>query len=305
MRQTIDRRVALRLFAGGAAACAAPAFAQTGAPLTRTIPSSGEAIPLVGLGSWITFNVGNDPAARDVLRGGDARILRGRRTHDRFLADVRLLAAGDRLRPRRSSAAANVFSADKVWISSGARGPAQIEASRAYWGVPHFDLLQVHNLLAWEEHLPTLFAMKAAGRLRYVGITTSEGRRHDDFEKIMRSAPARFRAGHLQHPRPRGRATHPAARARARHRGDRQPAVPRGRADQEVERKPLPPLRRRYRRDDLGAVHPQVHHLASGGDLRDPGDDARRSCAGERWRCARSAAGRRDARAHRRAVEKL
>jgi diketogulonate reductase-like aldo/keto reductase len=53
--------------------------------------------------------------------------------------------------------------------------------------VPRFDLLQVHNLLSWEEHLRTLLAMKAAGRLRYVGITTSEGRRHSEVERIMRA----------------------------------------------------------------------------------------------------------------------
>jgi len=58
--------------------------------------------------------------------------------------------------------------------------------------VPRFDLLQVHNLLAWQEHLPTLFAMKAEGRLRYVGITTSEGRRHSEFEQIMRTQPLDF-----------------------------------------------------------------------------------------------------------------
>jgi diketogulonate reductase-like aldo/keto reductase len=85
-----------------------------------------------------------------------------------------------------------VFSADKVWISSGGAGPAQIEQSRRLWGVPRFDLLQVHNLLAWEAHLETLFAMKAEGRLRYVGITTSEGRRHDLVERIMRTQPLDF-----------------------------------------------------------------------------------------------------------------
>ena len=87
---------------------------------------------------------------------------------------------------------APVFSADKVWIGSGARGPGQIEASRSAWNVARFDLLQVHNLLAWEAHLETLFAMKAAGTLRYVGITTSEGRRHAEFERIMRSQPLDF-----------------------------------------------------------------------------------------------------------------
>ncbi|RYY67110.1 MAG: aldo/keto reductase, partial [Comamonadaceae bacterium] len=72
-----------------------------------------------------------------------------------------------------------------VWTSGD--GPAQIEASRRHWQVPRFDLLQVHNLLAWEKQLPLLQEMKAAGRLRYVGITTSEGRRHRDFEQVMRS----------------------------------------------------------------------------------------------------------------------
>ena len=77
-----------------------------------------------------------------------------------------------------------LFSADKVWTSSA--GAAQIEASRQLWRVPRFDLLQVHNLLAWQEQLPLLQAMKAARQLRYVGITTSEGRRHREMEQIMR-----------------------------------------------------------------------------------------------------------------------
>ncbi len=77
-----------------------------------------------------------------------------------------------------------LISAEKVWTSSD--GPAQIRQSQALWQVPRFDLLQVHNLLAWQEHLPMLQAMKAARQLRYVGITTSEGRRHADFEAIMR-----------------------------------------------------------------------------------------------------------------------
>jgi len=85
-----------------------------------------------------------------------------------------------------------VFAADKVWTGSGARGPAQIEASRRLWNIARFDLLQVHNLLAWEEHLPTLFAMKSAGRLRYVGVTTSEGRRHRELEAILARQPLDF-----------------------------------------------------------------------------------------------------------------
>jgi diketogulonate reductase-like aldo/keto reductase len=170
---------------------AAPAFAQQAPLLTRTIPSTGEAIPPVGLGTWITFNVGNDREARasctEVMRAFFAA--GGRMIDSSPMYGSSQSVIGEGLKKIGN---ANVFSADKVWTSSPSRGPTQIEASRKYWGVPKFDLLQVHNLVSWEEHLRTLFAMKAAGQLRYVGITTSEGRRHGDFEKIMRAHPLDF-----------------------------------------------------------------------------------------------------------------
>ena len=86
----------------------------------------------------------------------------------------------------------DLFAADKVWISGGDEGRAQMEKSRQLWGIPRFDLMQVHNLLSWEEHLPILFAMKASGQLRNVGITTSHGRRHDEMERIMKNQPLDF-----------------------------------------------------------------------------------------------------------------
>ncbi len=59
-------------------------------------------------------------------------------------------------------------------------------------GVPRFDLVQVHNLVDWQQHLETLTGHKAAGKVRYVGVTTSEGRRHDLLEEIMRTQPLDF-----------------------------------------------------------------------------------------------------------------
>ena len=182
------RRNALRALAAAGAAAFWPslAAAQRGTILTRPIPSSGEAMPVVGLGSWITFNVGNDRVARDacaeVMRAFFAAGGRMIDSSPMYGSSQEVIGYGlERLgRPPR------LFSAEKVWISSGARGREQIERSRRYWNVPRFDLVQVHNLLAWREHLPTLAAMKAAGELRYVGITTSEGRRHRDIEDIMR-----------------------------------------------------------------------------------------------------------------------
>lgn len=153
-------------------------------PLSKPIPSSGEQIPVIGLGSWITFNVGNDRPARahcaEVMRHFfDAG---GRLIDSSPMYGSSQGVIGDGL--QQLSAQRHVFSADKVWTASA--GAAQIEASRQLWRVPRFDLLQVHNLLAWQEQLPLLQAMKAAGRLRYVGITTSEGRRHREMEQIMR-----------------------------------------------------------------------------------------------------------------------
>lgn len=169
-----------------------PARAQAAPPSTRKIPSSGEAIPLVGLGTWITFNVGRDPAGRlaavEVMRAFfDSG---GRLIDSSPMYGSSQEVVGGGLATLR--AASRVFSADKVWIGAGARGPAQVEESRRLWQVPRFDLLQVHNLLAWQEHLPMLMAMKAAGRVRHVGITTSEGRRHDEIERIMRAHPIDF-----------------------------------------------------------------------------------------------------------------
>ncbi|WP_287065399.1 aldo/keto reductase [Mesorhizobium sp.] len=157
----------------------------------RAVPSSGEMLPAVGLGTWITFNVGDDPVLRDECAEVMAAF---------FAAGGRMIDSS----PMYGSSQPVIgygleklgrpeapFSAEKVWTSS-ADGPAQIEQSRRFWGVPRFDLIQVHNLVAWETHLETLFAMKADGRIRYVGITTSEGRRHDLFEQIMRAHPLDF-----------------------------------------------------------------------------------------------------------------
>jgi diketogulonate reductase-like aldo/keto reductase len=183
----------------GAAAAAAtagllPAVAlgQPSGPAMRAIPSSGETIPAVGLGTWITFNVGDDPALRnecaDVMAAFFAAGGRMIDSSPMYGSSQPVIGYGlERLgRPKA------LFSAEKVWTSSGENGPAQIERSRRFWGVDRFDLLQIHNLLAWEAHLRMLLEMKSAGKLRYVGITTSEGRRHDLFEEVMRSQPLDF-----------------------------------------------------------------------------------------------------------------
>jgi diketogulonate reductase-like aldo/keto reductase len=192
---TLTRRALLgSVAAAGAVSVLRPLnpAARPAPMLTRPIPSTGEKLPLVGLGSWITFNVGDDVVGRDscaeVIRAffqGGGRLID---SSPMYGSSQEVIGYG----LHKLGNVTQLFAADKVWISSAARGPEQIEESRRHWGIPRFDLLQVHNLMSWEEHLPQLFAMKAAGRLRYVGVTTSDGRRHDEIERIMRSQPLDF-----------------------------------------------------------------------------------------------------------------
>jgi diketogulonate reductase-like aldo/keto reductase len=165
---------------------------QPSTPATRPIPSTGEMIPVVGLGTWITFNVGDDRVLRDACKDVMAAFFEaGGRMIDSspmYGSSQPVIGYGLERLGRRDA----LFSAEKVWTSFAENGPAQIERSRRYWGVPRFDLVQVHNLVAWRAHLQTLSKMKAAGQVRYLGITTSEGRRHDLFEEIMRSQSIDF-----------------------------------------------------------------------------------------------------------------
>jgi diketogulonate reductase-like aldo/keto reductase len=168
----------------------APATPAQQVPLTRRIPSSGETLPAVGLGTWITFNVGRDPPARaQRVQVMQAFFDAGGRVIDSSpMYGSSQGVVGEGL--QRLNAQPRVFAADKVWTSGD--GAAQIEASRAHWQVPRFDLLQVHNLVAWEKQLAVLQSMKAQGQARHVGITTSEGRRHDEMERLLKTQPLDF-----------------------------------------------------------------------------------------------------------------
>jgi diketogulonate reductase-like aldo/keto reductase len=144
------------------------------------------------MGTWITFNVGRDAVAREdrteVLRtffelgGGmiDSSPMYG--------SSEAVVGYGlERLGYPRG-----LFSATKVWTPSKSEGPGQVADSERLWGVDRLDLEQVHNLVSWRDHLDMLLAMKAEGRIRHVGITTSHGRRHAELERIMRSRPLDF-----------------------------------------------------------------------------------------------------------------
>src|SRR5215472_6805652 len=181
------RRAVLR---GLAAAALLPfwprlSLGQSRVPITRAIPVSGEALPAVGVGSWITFNVPPDTAAASALvpvlatffdRGGamiDSSPMYG------YSESVIGRMLGEVTHPR-------LFSATKIWTVGRALGRAQVERSFQLWGLPRLDLVHVHNLLDWETHLATLKELKAAGRVRYIGTTTSEGNKHDEMERALK-----------------------------------------------------------------------------------------------------------------------
>lgn len=158
----------------------------------RAIPASGERIPPVGMGTWLTFDVGGYPdligRRAQVLRrffelgGGmiDSSPMYG--SSEQVVGEcLKLLGEQDGL-----------FSATKVWTPMRWLGIQQMEQSLERWNLPRFDLMQIHNMLDWETHLETLRDWKSQGRIRYIGITTSHGRRHEAMEAALRREPFDF-----------------------------------------------------------------------------------------------------------------
>ncbi len=158
--------------------------------IVKTVPSSGEALPAVGLGSWITFNVGDDQTGL----GRSTEVMKAF-----FEAGGRLIDSSPMYGSSQSTIGfglnalgrpEGLIAADKVWASGD--GESQIAESTRHWGINQFSLVQVHNLVDWQQHLPMLREMKQAGALRYIGVTTSHGRRHRELENILSSQTIDF-----------------------------------------------------------------------------------------------------------------
>ena len=173
---------------------ASPAAGGAGAsetPILRAIPSSKETLPVIGLGTWQTFDVA-DGATRGPLRhvlrrfaevGGrvvDSSPMYGRA--ERVVGD---LAAELGLRD-------TLFVATKVWTSGRDAGIVQMEESRRRLRTPRLDLMQVHNLVDWRTHLRTLAEWKRAGRVRHVGVTHYTVSAYPELEQVMKSEPLDF-----------------------------------------------------------------------------------------------------------------
>ncbi|HXZ91653.1 MAG TPA: aldo/keto reductase [Burkholderiales bacterium] len=165
-----------------------PTVAQPAATLTmRPIPASGEPLPVVGLGTWQTFDVGGDARARAPLgevlaalaaAGGklvDSSPMYG--TSEEVVGDL-VAALGLRAR---------LFLATKVWTSGRAEGIAQMEQSLRRLRVERLDLMQIHNLVDVATHTRTLEDWKAAGRVRYVGVTHYTSSAYREVERVLKA----------------------------------------------------------------------------------------------------------------------
>lgn len=150
------------------------------------IPSSGEALPPVGLGTSRVFNSvsgGQRAALVEVLdalfAGGtlvDTSPMYG--NSETHLGELLPLAADS----------GNMFCATKVWTDGREAGAKQMRESMEKMGVDRIDLMQVHNLRDWQVHRETMLEMRAEGKFRYLGITTSNPRQFGDFERVMQAA---------------------------------------------------------------------------------------------------------------------
>jgi diketogulonate reductase-like aldo/keto reductase len=160
--------------------------------LTRRIPSSGKVIPVIGLGTWQTFDVGRSPAERATLEqvlstfvqlGGkviDSSPMYGR--SEEVVGDL-----VEKLGVRQQ-----LFIATKVWTSGKARGIEQMEQSMRKLRTRNVELMQVHNLVDVRTHLETLRAWKVEGRVRYIGVTHYTEGSHDDVARLIEQIPVDF-----------------------------------------------------------------------------------------------------------------
>jgi len=184
---SITRRQFIAAGAAIASSLVLPATAgSTSTAIKKAIPKSGELLPVIGMGTSRTFDDSGDPQyialLRDVtqaffdLGGGmiDSSPMYG--SAQQVLGQIL-----PQIDNRQS-----LFAATKVWTRGKQAGEQQMEHSRQLWGINRFDLMQIHNLVDWETHLHTLRRMKAEGKIRYIGITTSHGRFHENLSSILK-----------------------------------------------------------------------------------------------------------------------
>lgn len=167
-------------------------FAASRNKITRVIPSSGESLAIMGLGSSRTFDVSVD----EISKMGLVPVMQAFFDSGGQLIDSSPMygnaesVIGELL--KQCSNKEGLFAATKVWTDGREEGVAQMRRSMERMGVKVMDLIQIHNLRDWEIHIKTLREWKAQGKIRYIGITTSHGRFHGELETILKKVPLDF-----------------------------------------------------------------------------------------------------------------
>jgi diketogulonate reductase-like aldo/keto reductase len=186
----LTRRMALRLLAAAAAAPIRAASAES--LLARRIPSSGELLPALGLGTWRTFDVGAGAVERAPLKEVLVAFvaLGGRVVDSSPMYGTAETVVGDLA--SELGVADKLFLATKVWTTGREAGVGQMEQSFQHLRARRLDLMQIHNLLDWRAQLRTLRDWKAAGRLRYIGVTHYTEGAYDELELVLRAEPLDF-----------------------------------------------------------------------------------------------------------------
>jgi aryl-alcohol dehydrogenase-like predicted oxidoreductase len=160
--------------------------------LRRAIPKSGELLPIVGVGTWLTFDVGTNQEDRAQLTKVLARLFAagGSMIDSSPMYRRAEAVVGDLLASMRARDKA--FLATKVWTEGEAAGRAQMEQSFTRFRTDKIDLMQVHNLVDWQTQLKTMRAWRESGRFRYLGITHYTPAAFDDVERVLKAEPLDF-----------------------------------------------------------------------------------------------------------------
>jgi diketogulonate reductase-like aldo/keto reductase len=182
----------LRLGLGGLAALVTGGAALMAAMIHRPIPRSEESLPVIGLGTWQTFDVGDDPRARAPLEDVVSEFARlsGRVIDSSPMYGTSESVTGDLIKKLQLSD--QLFLATKIWTRGRDAGIRQMEESFKRLRVQRLDLMQVHNLVDWRTHLATLRRWKEQGRVRYIGVTHYTAGAYEDLARVLESEELDF-----------------------------------------------------------------------------------------------------------------
>lgn len=160
---------------------------QENKPIKRTIPSTGEQLTAVGVGTWQTFDVGNNPAERDPLKD----VLRVLIEKAGSVIDSSpMYGRSEKVVGELSSELSlnrKLFIATKVWTHGQEEGIRQMNNSFSLLKREKMDLMQIHNLMDWQTHLKTLRSWKESGKVRYIGITHYTESAYSMIEQILKN----------------------------------------------------------------------------------------------------------------------